>query len=236
MDILEKEKWDDYGKTRLLSRNKLLFQRHRLIIRYFLDFFKDLDTELCVLDAGCGDGLFMELLRNLGFKNLFGIDVSSSMLEKAKKKGLNVELKDIYALNEKNKYDVVLAMDVLEHLEKPEEALRKLWNILAPGGILYLNIPICESLALRCWCLVTLTSREELVRGLDETHTNAYSKKELSSLLRRTGFSVIKSQRISNRFPLVGRISLKISEFLQQFTIFGLFGDLLTVIVKKEGT
>ncbi len=234
MIISEKRKWNDYGKSRLLSRNRLLLQHHRLLTREFLDFFRNLGVNVGVLDVGCGDGFFMELLRGLGFENLLGIDPSRSMVEKAKKKGLNVELKDVYGLNEKNKYDIVLLMDVLEHLEKPEEALRKLWDILAPNGILYLNIPICDSLALRCWRLITLTSREELVLGWDETHTNAYSKKELSSLLRKIGFSVIKSQRISNRFPLVGRMSLKLSEFLQQFTVFGFFGDLLTIIAKKE--
>lgn len=88
-----KDKWDRYGQTRLLSRNRLLFERHRLLIRYFLDFFKNVDTAAEVLDVGCGEGLFLELLRNLGFQKLSGIDLSGSMIKRAQQKGLKVSKK-----------------------------------------------------------------------------------------------------------------------------------------------
>ncbi|HEC69857.1 MAG TPA: class I SAM-dependent methyltransferase, partial [Candidatus Omnitrophica bacterium] len=169
MNAREEKKWSDYGKSRLISRNRLLFPHHRIVTQYFLDFFKDLDVNLKILDIGCGDGFFMELLRDLGFKNIKGIDISVSMLEKAKEKGLDVEKKDIYDIDDKEKYSVVLVMDVLEHLEKPEEALKKIYNILNPQGFLYMNIPICDSLSLRLWRLLSGQTRAELVRGCDET-------------------------------------------------------------------
>jgi 2-polyprenyl-3-methyl-5-hydroxy-6-metoxy-1,4-benzoquinol methylase len=231
---MDKGKWAEYGEKRLLSRNRLLLPHHRLITKYLLDFFKNFDVTFRVLDIGCGDGYFMELLRNLGFENISGVDLSSSMINKALKKGLHVELKDIYELNEENKFDVVLLMDVLEHLENPGEALRKIYKILAPGGIVYLNIPICDSLALRCWRAITFKSRKELVCGWDETHINAFSKKELLAMLRKQGFITLKSQRLANRFPFINRISSDFSDFLQQFTIFGVFGDLFTVIARKQ--
>ncbi|HEC69166.1 MAG TPA: methyltransferase domain-containing protein [Candidatus Omnitrophica bacterium] len=139
----------------------------------------------------------------------------------------------MYDIDDKEKYSVVLVMDVLEHLEKPEEALKKIYNILNPQGFLYMNIPICDSLSLRLWRLLSGQTRAELVRGCDETHLNSYSKRELINLLRRVGFKIVKAQRLANRFPIVGRFSSKLSDFLQQFNFWGVFGDLLAVIAER---
>lgn len=235
MGDLKNEKWEAYYGKRLLSRNRLLSQHHKLAVNFFLDYFKQVDINLKVLDVGCSEGFFMELLRNLGFENIKGIDPSSKVVEKAKKKGLIAEQNDIDEFQTKEKYDVILMMDVLEHLEKPEQALEKAYKLLNDNGALYLNIPICDSLALRCRRFLKLASRESQLHDWDETHINAYSKKELVSLLKACSFSVVKSQRISNRFPFISRISLKFSEFLQQFTLCGLFGDFLSVIAIKRG-
>ena len=155
------------------------------------------------------------------------------MYKRQKEKGLIVDKKDLYDIDDSERYDIVLMMDVLEHLEKPEEALKKIYNILTPQGFLYINIPICDSLSLRLWRLLSGQTRAELVRGCDETHLNSYSKRELINLLRRVGFKIVKAPRLANRFPLVGRFSSKLSDFLQQFNFWGVFGDLLTVIAEK---
>lgn len=226
--------WDKYAESRLLARNRLLFEHHRLLTRYFLDFFKDIDPSVKVLDVGCGDGFFLELLRDLGFENLFGIDLSEPMLCRARKKNLRVGKENIYELDGKEEYNVILLMDVLEHLDRPKVGLKNLYNILKNGGILFLNIPGCDSLAKRCRRLVYLETRLEQMKNWDETHMGGYSKKEVINLLKGAGFKICKSRRISNHFPIIGRFSKIVSHFLQQFTILGLFGDLLVIIAKKE--
>ncbi|MGB3082591.1 MAG: class I SAM-dependent methyltransferase [Candidatus Omnitrophota bacterium] len=118
-------KWSEYGETRLLSRNKLTFLHHRLMNEYFLDLVRDLDVDSRVLDVGCGEGLYLELLRGLGFRNISGIDPSDAMVSKALEKNLSVEKKYLQDVTEKEIYDVVVMIDILEHLDDPGAALQK---------------------------------------------------------------------------------------------------------------
>ena len=52
-------KWKEYGEQRLLSKNRLILQHHRILNEYFLDYFKSVDTSAKVLDIGCGEGFYL---------------------------------------------------------------------------------------------------------------------------------------------------------------------------------
>lgn len=233
MDNLS-NKWDEYGEIRLLSRNRLLFEHHRLLTRYFLDFFKNIDTYVKILDVGCGDGFFLELLRDLGFQRLSGIDLSEPMLRRARMKGLKVNKGNIYDIKNIQDYDVILLMDVLEHLEQPKLGLKKLYNALKTNGILFLNIPVCDSISKRVIRLIFSKTRAKQMKNWDETHIGSYSRKEVIDMLKETGFNILEAKRLSNPFPIIGRFSRTVALFLQQFTFFGFFGDFLTIVARKE--
>jgi len=86
-----------------------------------------------VIDVGCGEGFGLRNLRenNVG-KQYMGIDASSKALKLAKK--INPDFSylngDIYKLPVKqNSAELVMCCEVLEHLEKPEEALRELKRV-----------------------------------------------------------------------------------------------------------
>lgn len=86
-----------------------------------------------VIDVGCGEGFGLRNLReNKVGKQYMGIDASSKALKLAKK--INPDFSyvkgDIYKLPVKqNSADLVMCCEVLEHLEKPEEALRELKRV-----------------------------------------------------------------------------------------------------------
>jgi len=94
-------------------------------MEYFLNFFKDLDMSKKILDVECGDGFFLELLRDLEFQRLSGIDPFDPIVSHARGKGLVVEKGNIYEVDNNENYDVILLMDVLEHLDKPKAGLKK---------------------------------------------------------------------------------------------------------------
>jgi len=50
----------------------------------FIDFFSNLDRNLEILEFGCNVGLKLEILKEMGFKNLTGIDINKDALEIAK--------------------------------------------------------------------------------------------------------------------------------------------------------
>lgn len=94
------------------------------------DKVKEWIKEDNVLDIGCGDGLITHLL---GAK---GIDDNELAIKLAKEKGVDAETGDIYALQ--GSYKAVYLGDVLEHLERPKEALKQVSQVT---DTLYLVTP-----------------------------------------------------------------------------------------------
>ncbi len=86
-----------------------------------------------VLDAGCGEGFILSELKrhNIG-KHLEGIDSSKEALFIGKRyfPYLNLKHGDIYSLPyEDNSFDLVICTEVLEHLEKPNEAINEIKRV-----------------------------------------------------------------------------------------------------------
>lgn len=86
-----------------------------------------------ILDAGCGEGFTLEKLRaqHIGQK-LEGIDVQQQAIDLGRQLHPHLTLRQgsVYQLPyEDNSFDVVLCSEVLEHLERPEEALKELQRV-----------------------------------------------------------------------------------------------------------
>lgn len=98
-----------------------------------------------VLDVGCENGAASQRLANAGFE-VVGLDSSSSgiALARAKTSTVQFEQRDItkplpYEL--RGEFDAVVAIEVIEHLFKPRELLRRAAESLRPAGIVILTTP-----------------------------------------------------------------------------------------------
>lgn len=96
-----------------------------------------------VLDAGCGTGELAGIIARRGAKKVVGVDYSKDAIgvAKANWKSINLEFfqKDINDIKEK--FDVVVSLGTLEHLDEPLSALRKLKSLLNPMGSLIITCP-----------------------------------------------------------------------------------------------
>lgn len=89
------------------------------------------------LDIGCGTGNVMITARRLGLRTL-GVDVSQSMLLKARNKDLEVILGDTTNLPiEDSQIDLVTMFSVLHHIYDTKKALGEVYRILKPNGFIY---------------------------------------------------------------------------------------------------
>ena len=98
-----------------------------------------------VLDVGCGTGLFAYEAAKRG-ASVLGIDYSPDGIREAKKlhqhKNLEFRCEDIFKSNAlKEKFDVVVSLGTLEHMDDPDRAIRIFKKLLKPRGSILLTCP-----------------------------------------------------------------------------------------------
>ena len=102
-----------------------------------------------LLDIGCGDGEFLRLAGKLGFVAV-GTDFDEGAIRSAKRDGLDVHLSSAPGISlPPRSFDYVTLDNVLEHLHDPAGALREAFNLLKPGGRLWLSQPNLGATGLR---------------------------------------------------------------------------------------
>ena len=125
---------------------------HRLLrstpYRYQLAMMTDLVRSLgggSVLDAGCGDGRLCRELVSAGVADVTGVDYSEAAIGFARVINPNVrfEVQDLTRLQLDRRFDVVIAMEVIEHLppDVAEAAIARLRDHVADDGHLVVTVP-----------------------------------------------------------------------------------------------
>ena len=117
----------NYIKNKLIYKSKLIKSSNKTLSNYN------------ILDLGCGGGLVCEPLARLGV-NITGIDFVKQNIISAKKhaKKLNLDIKYIHQnlnnLKLKKKYDAILILEVLEHIEDWKKIIINVKKLLKPRG------------------------------------------------------------------------------------------------------
>lgn len=100
-------------------------------------------SPLRVLEIGCGNGAELKQIHSLGH-SVEGVEPDPSAREVSQKAGIPVHVgtaEELPASVEKNTYDVVLMMHVLEHCLDPVKAISNTKKLLGPGGRLIVEVP-----------------------------------------------------------------------------------------------
>lgn len=153
--------------------------RRRLIARVIEGL--GLSKDARVLDVGSGTGTNLRLLGELGFINFSGVDMSESSVHFCAQKGLGtVELGDACALPcDDGSVDLVVATDIVEHVDDDSAALREILRVLKPGGRAILTVPAFQSL----WGLQDEVSH----------HKRRYRKHDFEARIRSAGLELRRS-------------------------------------------
>ena len=102
-----------------------------------------LDPDSRILDLGSGSGTNLNLLRSMNFKNIQGLDISPTAVELCRQRGFEkVSLGSICETGlPSSHFDLVLATDVLEHVDDDRAALQEIRRLLKKGRSAFLAVP-----------------------------------------------------------------------------------------------
>lgn len=94
-----------------------------------------------ILDYGCGPGDMLLECQRQGL-DAYGVDISARSVAIARERGMNVIKADWKSLPyEQNSFDVIFMQSVLEHIDKPIEAVWELKKYIKKGGWLFISAP-----------------------------------------------------------------------------------------------
>lgn len=144
------------------------------------------DRDAAVLDLGCGHGALIHFARQLGYRNVCGVDGSPEQVAAAQRLGIEgVAEGDLNArllAQADASLDVVVAFDVIEHFTRDEllPFVDQVHRVLKPGGCWIIHVPNGESPFFGS------------IRYGDLTHEMAFTRTSLSQLLLSSGFSSVR--------------------------------------------
>ncbi len=149
-----------------------------------------------LLDVGCSTGAFLTVARSRGWE-ADGLEVGETSAEYASSRlGLRVHRASLFDYDPPpGSYDVIVMLEVIEHLESPAEALERVSRWLEPGGMLLLSTPNFDSLFRRLhgagWWVVNC-EEEHIIFFTPSTLRRGLERKGLEVLFARTrGFDLM---------------------------------------------
>lgn len=162
-----------------------------------------------ILEVGCHTGYFSCYLLNLGYQVL-GIENNSEAAQLAIKEGVevicgNIEEASLLSSIHK-KFDVILLMDVIEHLKEPTATLIQLKQLINPGGKVIVTGP-----NVAYWAI-----RKNLLFGkwvytdsgiMDRTHLHFYTASTWRAVIEEAGYKVISLNPAEGMLPLENFLS-----------------------------
>lgn len=176
-----------YGDDRLLS--EYLAPVRMEFYAEVAEMVAPLCAQGSVVDIGCGAGnLLQEVVERAAPIRAVGVDYTVAGVQRAKRAVPQGEFhaSSLYELDLADEFDVVLCTEVLEHLSRPDEAMRVLVRLCAGTGVIVITVPDGE---LDDWA----------------GHRNFWSESELGEFLRNYGCVEI-SRTKSDAMSLLARV------------------------------
>ncbi|OEY86647.1 multifunctional ribose 5-phosphate isomerase B/3-demethylubiquinone-9 3-methyltransferase/2-octaprenyl-6-hydroxy phenol methylase [Wolbachia pipientis] len=134
--------WNQNGKFKMLHMINPI--RGSYIIEKIKEFKQCDLKEILLLDVGCGGGILSEMTTRVGI-NTVGIDICEKNIKiaqsHAEKMGLNIEYihTSIEQFNDNKKYDIILLMEIVEHVDNLDFFVSRTLELLKPEGLVFIS-------------------------------------------------------------------------------------------------
>jgi SAM-dependent methyltransferase len=188
-----------YGIMNNVEDSHWWFVGRRAILESFLASIRNPQSAIRILDVGCGTGANLEMLKQFG--DAEGVDVSDDALEFCKLKGLKVHKGLAESLPfAAGSFDLVTALDVVEHLDDDIAGLKEMNRVLKSDGKTLIFVPAFMWL----WG----------VQDDISNHRIRYTREQIVERLTAAGFKIERATYANITFflpILLGRFLMKIT-------------------------
>jgi SAM-dependent methyltransferase len=199
-----------------------------------------------ILDVGCGAGLFFDVLEQFGRPE--GIESDPAAVAQSGKWKNHIAVGELdNSYEPAAPFDLILMLDVLEHISKPDQLLRRAAGVLAPGGRILVTTPAFNWL----W-----TTHDEL-----NHHVTRYTAGEMRTTVERAGLVTLENGYMFQSL-VVPKLIVRVKEaltsaparipripppalnraiqawFRQEYAVAGWLpfgGSLLTIAARRQG-
>jgi 2-polyprenyl-3-methyl-5-hydroxy-6-metoxy-1,4-benzoquinol methylase len=143
-----------------------------------MEKYRKLNT---LIDVGCGKGWFLLEARKRGW-DVYGTEFSDEAIKICIENGIKMEKGDLNALTFGNvKFDIVFSSEVIEHVNNPVNQFEQMYEILRPGGLLYLTTP-----NFNCYLRYKYKANYTIIEYPE--HLSYYTKSTMHLGLTKAGF------------------------------------------------
>lgn len=165
---------------------------------------------LKVLDAGSGFGQYTFFLSKWSKMQITAVDVKkeqiddcSAFFKSINRNNVSFEVADLTNFRQTAKYDLVLSVDVMEHIEEDDLVFKNLFNALKKGGLLLISTPSDQG--------GSDVHDHDHESFIDEHVRDGYNINQIQDQLKRIGFSKTKAKySYGNPGKAAWKISMKI--------------------------
>jgi SAM-dependent methyltransferase len=143
-----------------------------------------------ILEVGANDGTFLKELRGSGFRNLIGVEPSKQLAEISSKAGFDIVTsyfnRNLAAdiLRSRGPAQAVICRHTLEHVPDIRELVGGIHDVLAPGGLSFIEVPDAD------WVVTRLFAHE-----IWDEHITYFRAGSLAQLMRHSGLPPIRLEQ-----------------------------------------
>jgi 2-polyprenyl-3-methyl-5-hydroxy-6-metoxy-1,4-benzoquinol methylase len=196
---------------------------------------RHVDPSVGVVDLGSGSGAFLARLEDAGFSDLHAVEFDPPRFELEGADPIALDLNGDFAEQLGRRFQLVTAIEIIEHLESPTRFLRQAHQLLEDGGLLLLSTPNLASWIGR---LKFLLQGELLFFGPElyeaTGHRSPLPDSLVRTLLAEEGFTVVESTTAGDfAGPLQKLVGAPARWLFRAFYGSGVVGETYIVLARK---
>jgi SAM-dependent methyltransferase len=202
----------EYYQNILFSKYNFTLER-RKIFSFYLNIIRKRKHDISkILDIGCAYGYFLKIFEDSGIPQIYGVDISNDALKEANNLCKKAHILKANLSKERSSFpndffDVITAIDLIEHVEDIQVFLKEVYRILDRRGLVFFITPNPRSLRRRLYLRFKGT-------GEDPTHINLKTAGGWIKEFKNAGFKHVELKGcIIHGFPPLTDLRDKLGKF-----------------------